>query len=552
MRSMTTTSQVDNEFDVEYLNMILSSMAGSLIVIGGEATIKIVNQATLDLTGYTEEELIGQPFDMLLIGNPFKAEGDRLSNSGFVRQGERVYKTKDGQHIPVSFSSSIMRDEHKRVMGIVCVAQDISHHKQMEAELNHRAQQLEILHQFDEELTHMLKVDPVLDMALDIAMRLSAADAGGIALYDGEHLVPAHSVGYPYSVDETAHISNGVIARVVRRKQAERIVSVHDDPYYVPVLSATNAMIVIPLLSQDSLVGVLYLETAKPEHFSVDTYEFIRLTTARMSAAIHNAQLYELSHRRLSELQVLYARVSALEQIKTDMIRIAAHDLRNPLNNIVLSSRILRRTTWEVLNDVARERMMDIEQSADRMQKITGNILSLERINQAAAGESKVMLDLQIIIQQAYEAHRGQASLKELTFILELSEEPLFVWGDAIELHEAAANFISNAIKYTPERGRIIVSVERNGSFAVFEVRDNGYGIPEDQQAQLFQPFYRADTKETQEIDGTGLGLHLVKNIIERHKGQIRFKSQRGEGSTFGFNLPIVTQVMSNESSRLA
>jgi signal transduction histidine kinase len=159
---------------------------------------------------------------------------------------------------------------------------------------------------------------------------------------------------------------------------------------------------------------------------------------------------------------------------------------------------------------------------------------------------------LQIIIQQAYDAHRGQASVKEQALILELSEEPLFVWGDAVELHEAAANFISNAIKYTPENGRIVVNVERSGSNAVFEVRDNGYGIPEDQQAQLFQPFYRADTKETQEIDGTGLGLHLVKNIVERHKGQIRFKSQRGEGSTFGFHLPIVTQVMSNESSRLA
>lgn len=550
MQSMTTASQVDNEFDVHYLNMILSSMAGSLVVIGGEATIKIVNQATLDMTGYTEEELLGQPFDILLIGNPFKAEGDR--HSGFVRQGERVYKTKTGQHIPVSFSSSIMRDEHKRVMGIVCVAQDISHHKQLEAELNHRAQQLEILHQFDEELTHMLKVDPVVDMALDIAMRLCAADAGGIALYDGERLLPAYSIGYPPSVDETAHIGNGVIARVVRRRQPERIVDVRADPYYVPVIPATNAMIVIPLLSQDSLVGVLYLETSKPEHFSADAYEFIRLTTARMSAAIHNAQLYEVSNRRLSEVQALYARVSALEQVKTDMIRIAAHDLRNPLNNILLSARILRRTSWEVMNEVARERIIDIEQSAERLQKITGNILSLERINQAAAGESRVMLDIQIVIQQAYDAHRGQASMKEQAYLLELSDEPLFVWGDAFELHEAAANFISNAIKYTPEKGRIIVSVERSGANAVFEVRDNGYGIPEDQQAKLFQPFYRADTKETQEIDGTGLGLHLVKNIIERHKGQIRFNSERGEGSTFGFHLPIVTQVMSNESSRLA
>lgn len=544
----TTPSTNDQELDPHYLNAILMSMAGSLVVIGPEAKIKTVNQATLDLTGYSEEELIGQPFDLLLIGKPFSSSTDKLSRSGFVRQGERVYKTKAGGRIPVSFSSAIMRDQRKRVLGIVCVAQDISYQKQMEHELHRRATQFSILHQVDEELTHMLSIAHVLNIGLDISMRLSAADAGGIALLEGDQLVPAYSIGYPPNVSEDSHVNHGLIARVVRRMQPELIRDVRSDPYYVPLLPNTCSMMVIPLISQDKLVGVLYLETDRPASFNDENFKFIQLLNGRIAAAINNAQLLDTSRRRLSEVQALYARVSALEQIKTDMIRIAAHDLRNPLNNIAISTKLVRRMAWDVLDDTMRERIADIEQSVERMEKITANILDLERINEIASGEAKDILDLKVIVQQAYDVHRGQADMKDLKFVLKMLDAPLFVLGDAMELHEAAANFISNAIKYTPENGTITIVVEQHGTNAVFEVHDTGYGIPEEEQSQLFKPFFRVKSTETAEIDGTGLGLHLVKNIIERHRGQIRFQSKRGEGSIFGFQLPVVQQVSAHSS----
>lgn len=542
----------DQQLDPHYLNAILMSMAGSLVVIGPEATIHMVNVATLEMTGYTEDELIGQPFDMLLIGKPFSSSSDKLSKHGFVRQGERTYKAKDGTRIPVSFSSAVIRDERKRVLGIVCVAQDITYQKQMEYELQRRATQFSILHQVDEELTHMLSVAHVLNIGLDIAMRLSAADAGGIALIEGDQLISAYAVGYPPTVHEDAHLHNGVIARVVRRRTAELILDVRADPHYTPVLPATQSMMILPLVSQDKLLGLLYMETERANSFTDENFRFMQLLTARIAASINNAQLYDTSRRRLSELQALYARISALEQIKTDMIRIAAHDLRNPLSNIGLSTKLIRRTAWDALDETARERIADIEQAVARMERITANILSLERINEVASGETRDILDIKVVVQQAFDEHRSQAAHKNLTLTLEMLDAPLFVSGDAMELHEAAANFISNAIKYTPEGGRIRVTVEQHGGSAVFEVRDNGYGIPDDQQAQLFQPFYRAQTRETTEIEGTGLGLHLVKNIIERHRGQIRFQSKRGEGSLFGFQLPVVQQVAAHGEERTA
>jgi signal transduction histidine kinase len=99
-------------------------------------------------------------------------------------------------------------------------------------------------------------------------------------------------------------------------------------------------------------------------------------------------------------------------------------------------------------------------------------------------------------------------------------------------------NLINNAIKYTPPAGRVDVHLRLDANNAIFEVKDNGYGVPEEQQARLFEPFYRVRTNETKKIEGTGLGLHLVKNIVDRHNGRMIFSSVYGEGSTFGFTLP--------------
>jgi PAS domain S-box-containing protein len=525
----------------DYLNMVLMTMAGSLVVIGPDAMIKMVNQATLDLTGYQEDDLIGQPMDMLLEGQSLSLSADRLSKKGFIRHGERLYKTRDGSRIPVSFSSAIMRDKNKRVLGIVCVAQDISPLKQLETQLHQRIIQLGLLHQVDDELTHMFSVAHVVTLGLDFGMRLSMAEAGGIALMKDDELVVVESVGYPDGGAGKADFTkNGLVARAIESQSAEYVSDVYTDKEYVPILPNTRAVICIPLISQDKPIGVLNLETVRPERFNLDIFGFLQLIAARVAVAAHNAQLYDTSRRHVDELQSLYAQVSALEQMKTDMIRMAAHDLRNPLNNLSMTAKILRRTMWERIEESEREHITGIEESIGRMQKITSDILSLERIEKAATGEFNAVVDLHAAVQQAFDEHKSQAKLKNQEYTLTVADAVMFVKGEAIELSEAAGNFISNAIKYTPEGGRIEVTLRRDETRAIFEVKDNGYGIPEDQQARLFQPFFRAETAETKNIEGTGLGLHLVKNIIERHKGKIRFGSKLGEGSVFGFEIPVV------------
>jgi len=112
--------------------------------------------------------------------------------------------------------------------------------------------------------------------------------------------------------------------------------------------------------------------------------------------------------------------------------------------------------------------------------------------------------------------------------------------ADPAQMREAVDNLIGNALKYTPPGGSVTLRLTERSGHAVFEVEDTGPGIPDELQPRLFTPFFRARAAETAAVEGTGLGLHLVKNIVERHGGKMRFHSTYGRGSMFGFEIPSV------------
>ncbi len=180
-----------------------------------------------------------------------------------------------------------------------------------------------------------------------------------------------------------------------------------------------------------------------------------------------------------------------------------------------------------------------IDTAAKQMQAITTEFLSLDRLNLLADTENRNQkTDLSELVQGTFASFQSQAQQKEQTYQLCLPDTPLVVQASRAEIQRAMANLIGNAIKYTPDGGRVDVVLRLEECFARFEVTDTGYGIPQDQQDKLFQPFSRVQTKEMASIDGTGMGLFLVKRLIERNGGQIVFHSEYGKGSTFGFKLP--------------
>jgi signal transduction histidine kinase len=386
--------------------------------------------------------------------------------------------------------------------------------------------QLEILRSVDLELARRLDMNYVLHMALDAAVRLGLADAGAIHLVEGRNLRRAHCLGnFPESAQQSyVPADAGLIGRALRLKRAEMILDVQSDPDYVAVIPQTRAQISIPLIANDMPIGVLNIQTSNPEQFTASIFKFMQLLSARVALAIYNAQLYQ--------------QVRELENLKTDMIRIAAHDLRNPLTNIVSAFELLKYDLPpEVLAD--RGEMFEVIQRAiARMRNIIIDILSLERIENLGRDKYQTV-DLGEFCTRVHAEHQPEALDKGQQLTLMTPDTPVLIAGDLAQLYEVAANLVGNAIKYTPVGGSIDIELKSGARTASVEVRDTGYGVPENQQAKLFSPFYRAISPETQDIEGNGLGLHLVKRVIERHNGHVIFNSVYGHGSTFGFELPL-------------
>lgn len=252
---------------------------------------------------------------------------------------------------------------------------------------------------------------------------------------------------------------------------------------------------------------------------------------------------------RHEELVGLYERVSQLEQLKTHMIRVAAHDLKNPLS-VILSYLDMLQANPETM-DIDRPRIYaSMIRSAERMEKIINEVLSLEHIEKIVQNLTSVPFDLGERVSIAIEDFEMQAEAKGLHLYTDvLDDSTCWVTGDEIQLFEAISNFLSNAIKYTPAGGRIDVRLTCDGENARFEVVDTGFGIPAEQQPNLFQAFFRAKTTETRDIEGSGLGLFLTKSIIERQGGTLIFHSEYGKGSTFGFTMPLTRMASEPEMS---
>jgi signal transduction histidine kinase/PAS domain-containing protein len=408
-------------------------------------------------------------------------------------------------------------------------------------ELKRRVNSLTVTQQVYKEIGFSLNINLLLELVLDATLRVSAADSGYIALARENHLELTQHYG-DYDQDQlNAILENqaGIVGQAIHegRMMADQVPSA-----LVSGVVGTQAQIALPLFASretdaETFYGVIVLETKNPKRFTEDRIQLLELIADRVAVALNNSHLVDALRDRASELEVLYDKLSYLEKFKSDMIRIAAHDLKNPLHVIRnYLSMLVEPADFEPDLEKVYAAMV---RSSDRMLQIIQDFLSLDRIEQAAKKQTMEPFDLRKVVTSALGEYIGRATQKSQQLDYSVPETPCVVVGDASQIREAVVNFVSNAIKYTQEGGNILVTLKQGEHYAQLEVSDNGYGIPSEEQEKLFQPFFRARSSETAREEGNGLGLHLTKNIIERQGGKLIFESTYHKGSTFGFQLPL-------------
>ncbi len=414
----------------------------------------------------------------------------------------------------------------------------VQHQPTETLELKARLDELKHLLDMFSEVTSTLNVSYVANLSLDAAMRLSNADAGFFAVADEGTWRIQNVIGAYSSLD--FDISQALQPTL----DARRVIVLGADQLALeglPVYPSSKMRILMPLHIGDRLVGLLNVETTNPQRFSPNVVEVMETMQSFVSIALDNALLYERLAEQNHELADSLARVTRLENLKTDMIRLVSHDLKQPLTILRLYLSIILQVTEHSLTDAQMGYFTSMQHAIRAMDRLITDILSLERIEEIALNLPKTVFDLSSICREQVQLVQVQAADRQqtLTFVTQLSQA--LVRGDESQMREVVSNLISNALKYTPEGGTIQARLHTLQGRVCFEVQDNGIGIAPEDHEHIFKPSYRVSNQQTQNIEGTGWGLYLVKKIVETHGGTVGFTSQLGVGSTFFFYLPLAS-----------
>ncbi|MDY6794036.1 MAG: GAF domain-containing protein [Actinomycetota bacterium] len=234
-----------------------------------------------------------------------------------------------------------------------------------------------------------------------------------------------------------------------------------------------------------------------------------------------------------------------LEQAKSDFVSTVSHELRTPLTSIKAYTATLRRKDVEFDEGTRQEFLEIMEEETDRLTRLISDLLDVSRIESGRMELKKRDFDMVKLVRIATDRLQSHTSKHAMALNAPESISPVHADPDKIE--QVIMNLVDNALKYSPEGGEVVVTLNVSPRKVEFSVSDQGVGIPNDHLPHIFDKFHRVDNRATREIYGTGLGLYVSKSIVEAHGGNIWAESTIGEGSVFYFNLPLAARQNHND-----
>lgn len=311
-----------------------------------------------------------------------------------------------------------------------------------------------------------------------------------------------------------------------------------------------SSFIISPLLPKEGSQGFLFVGTEdREDSITEGEEELITVLSNQLGQALENARLFEKTwaaqqelekrvQERTHELSLALEEVKKISQRKTDFVSSVTHELRTPLTSIKGYASILLTEKLGTLPQEVLLRLEKINRHSDELAHFVNELLDISRIEAGRVTMKLEPLDLKRISEEIIELLSEQLKEKQIESPLDIADNAKLVLADLSQIKRVFINILGNALKFTPPKGKITISAHRRENEVQINISDSGCGIPEEAKGLIFEEFYRVDNDINQEVKGTGLGLALVKNIIEAHKGRIWVSSKVGAGSTFSFTLP--------------
>ncbi|MBU1101609.1 MAG: hybrid sensor histidine kinase/response regulator [Bacteroidetes bacterium] len=275
-----------------------------------------------------------------------------------------------------------------------------------------------------------------------------------------------------------------------------------------------------------------------------DRMQIIDLLLSTYESAIQkNLELSEANKQLVSmhrEMAIKNSELEKLNEEKGKFLRMAAHDIRNPVAAILSSSEFLLEMIENRIDESEQEYLTMITKSGEYVLRLLNELLDLEVIESGNLELNYQDIDFVNLAQRSIDLNQMVADNKSIKIYLNPPDEPVITRIDSTKIDQVLNNLISNAIKYSHPEHDINVDISLEGNGVLVAIRDNGQGIPENEQHKLFKPFGKTSVRGTDGEESTGLGLSIAKKIIENHNGRVWFESEVKKGSTFYFTLPLV------------
>ena len=537
---------------LEFHGAVTENMGEGLYAVDTQGLVTYMNPAAEGLFGWTEAELRGRRMHDLTHyrhpdGTPFPIEecaGFQVLHHGkALRDHDDAFIRKDGSFLPVRYSSSPLRSGGK-ITGVVVVFRDVTERKQAEEALRQSqqrlAEELEAMTRLHALSTRLLSADDLhtaLDDVLDNAIRTSGADFGNVQLYNSQIQALEIVAQRGFRQDfldhfRTVRVEEGA-ACAQAMQNGERVVieDVELDPGYEPhrqIAAAADYRAVqsTPLKSRSgSILGMLSTHFRTPHRPSERDERLLDLY-ARHAADLIDRIRYEQA-------------LQDVDRRKDEFLATLAHELRNPLAPIRNAVELMR---WADGNaDVLRKAGGVMERQLGHLVRLVDDLLDISRVTQGKVQLRKERVELAAVVQNAVELSRPVMEAQSHELTVTLSPEPVHLEADPTRLAQVFTNLLDNAAKYSEKGGRIWLSAERQGAEVVVSVRDTGIGIASEHLPRIFEMFSQVTPALERSHGGLGIGLALVRGLVELHGGTVEARSAgAGSGSEFVVRLPAL------------
>jgi signal transduction histidine kinase len=471
-----------------------------------------------------------------LMAVPMLKESQLIGAISIYRQEVRPFAEKQIELVTNFAAQAVIAIENVRLLNELRARTD---------ELARSVGELQALGEVSQAVNSTLDLETVLTTIVSRAVQLTRTDAGAIYVFDQERNEFRLRATYGMSetmivaiTDRRIGLGDANIGVAAKRRTPIQVPDLRSEPpapvNEIILREGYRALLIVPLLRPDHIVGALVVRRKQPGEFPQSTIDLLETFADQSVVAIQNANLFH-------EIEEKGKQLAVASQHKSQFLANMSHELRTPLNAILGYTELILDGIYGEAPAKAQDVLKRVESNGRHLLGLINDVLDLSKIEAGQLVLSLTDYSMKDVLYNVFSAVEPLASGKNLNFKVDAPSDMPSGRGDERRLTQVILNLVGNAIKFTDTGEVVIKATATNGSFTV-AVRDTGPGISEADQGKIFEEFQQADSSATKKKGGTGLGLSISRRIVEMHGGKLWVESEPGKGSVFSFTLPVNVQ----------